>query len=223
MSIFMIKIMACVSMVLDHVKYAIPETTCFATKYLGRIAFPLFAFLAVEGYCHTSNLKKYYQRLIIFALISQIPFMLFRSLVGNWRMLNIMFTLLLGLMAITVFDKFGKKYYFSLPLIALIIYMGKLFGVDYSYYGVAAVFTLYVCRQQKLLRIVIFALLNFVYYYPRLTTYYSISNVISYLCATLPVVLILAYNGKLGPKTKYIYYIFYPAHMLILYLISTIL
>ncbi len=219
MSIFVIKIIACMSMVLDHVKYAIPETTCFATKYLGRIAFPLFAFLAAEGYCHTSNLKKYYQRLILFALISQIPFMLFRSLVGNWLMLSIMFTLLLGLIAITIFDKLGKKYNVSIPLVILVIYLGKLLCVDYSYYGVTAVFVLYVCRNRKILRILIFALLNLIYYYPRLTVYYSVSNVISYVCATLPVFLLLVYNGKLGRKTKYIYYIFYPAHMLILYII----
>jgi len=110
MSIFIIKVIACITMVLDHIKYAVPETRCFATIYLGRIAFPLFAFLAVEGYKHTSNLRKYYKRLIIFALISQIPFMLFRTLVGEWRMLNIIFTLILGLFAITVFDKLDKKY-----------------------------------------------------------------------------------------------------------------
>ena len=59
MSIFVIKIIACVTMVLDHVKYAIPATENFITIYLGRIAFPLFAFLITEGYIHTSNLKKY--------------------------------------------------------------------------------------------------------------------------------------------------------------------
>lgn len=83
------------TMVLDHIKYAIPETAGFITQYFGRISFPLFAFLVGEGYSHTSNLKKYYKRLIVFALISQVPFMLFRTLVGEWRMLNILFTLLL--------------------------------------------------------------------------------------------------------------------------------
>ncbi len=217
MSIFVIKIIACVTMVLDHVKYAIPETTCFATRYLGRIAFPLFAFLVAEGYCHTSNLKKYYKRLTIFALISQIPFMLFRSLVGNWQMLNILFTLLLGIFAITIFDKLGKKYYLSLPLVFVVFYLGKILCVDYGWYGVAAVFVLYLCRNRKLLRIVAFTILNFIYYYPRLIIDDTSSSLISYLCATLPVVLLLAYNGKLGRKTKYGYYIFYPFHMVILY------
>ena len=100
MSIFSLKIIACISMVFDHIKYAIPETTCFLTQYFGRMSFPLFAFLVGEGYSHTSNLPKYYKRLILFALISQIPFMLFRTLVGQWQMLNILFTLLLGLIDI---------------------------------------------------------------------------------------------------------------------------
>lgn len=220
MSIFVIKMIACVTMVLDHVKYAIPETSCFVTRYFGRIAFPLFAFLAAEGYFHTSNLKKYYKRLLIFAIISQIPFMLFRSLVGNWQMLNILFTLLLGLFAITLFDKLGKKYYLSLPLVLVIFYLGKILCVDYGWYGVAAVFVLYLCRNRKMWRIVAFASLNFLYYYPRLITNYATSSLISYLFATLPVVLLLAYNGKLGRRTKYGYYIFYPLHMVILYVIS---
>lgn len=204
-------------MVLDHIKYAIPETTCFATQYLGRIAFPLFAFLVGEGYCHTSNLKKYSKRLILFALISQIPFMLFRTLVGEWRMLNILFTLLLGLGSIAVWDKFGKK---SIPIIALLVFLGKILRVDYGWYGVLSVFVLYLFRQRKIGRVIAFLVLNTIYYYPRLSSNMSLSLVISYSCTTIPVIFLLFYNGKLGRKTKYLYYLFYPIHMIILYGLS---
>lgn len=204
-------------MVLDHIKYAIPETTCFATQYLGRIAFPLFAFLVGEGYCHTSNLKKYSKRLILFALISQIPFMLFRTLVGEWRMLNILFTLLLGLGSIAVWDKFGKK---SIPIIALLVFLGKILRVDYGWYGVLSVFVLYLFRQRKIGREIAFLVLNTIYYYPRLSSNMSLSLVISYSCTTIPVIFLLFYNGKLGRKTKYLYYLFYPIHMIILYGLS---
>ncbi len=105
LNIFIIKIIACITMVLDHIKYVYEPSVNFVTLYLGRISFPLFAFLATEGYFHTSNIKKYFQRLITFGIISQIPFMIFRMYVGNWMMLNIMFTLILGLMAILIFDK----------------------------------------------------------------------------------------------------------------------
>ena len=207
-------------MCLDHIKYAIPETRSFITIYFGRISFLLFAFLVGEGYCHTSNLKKYYKRLIIFACISQIPFMLFRTLVGEWRMLNILCTLLLGLIAITVFDKLDKKYYISLPVVGLIIWLGNILRVDYGWFGVAGVFLLYLLRNKKFLRLFGVAVLNFVYYFDRLFSYDFKSSFISYLFTTLPAVILLAYNGKLGKKTKYIYYIFYPVHMIILYVIS---
>ena len=130
MTIFVLKIIACISMVLDHIKYAVPELRNFVTINFGRIAFPLFAFMVVEGYVHTKNLKKYYTRLIIFALISQIPFMLFRTLVGEWKMLNIMVTLLLGLSAITVYNKVEKKS-LSIPICVAIILLGELVRVDY--------------------------------------------------------------------------------------------
>jgi hypothetical protein len=111
MSIFIIKIIAVVTMVLDHIKYAIPQTNNFITQYFGRISYPLFAFVFVEGYLHTSNKKKYAIRLFIFAIISQIPFMLFRSLIGknSWKMLNIMFTLLLGFIGIFIYEKCNNK------------------------------------------------------------------------------------------------------------------
>lgn len=222
MSIFALKMIACMTMILDHIKYAIPETTCFLTQYWGRISFPLFAFLVGEGYSHTSNLPKYYKRILIFALISQIPFMLFRTLVGEWRMLNILFTLLLGLLAITAFDKLGKKYIISIPVVAFCVLLGALLRVDYGWYGVLSVFVLYATRKQKWGRIVAFAGLNLIYYYPRLFLAYSLPNLISYLCTSLPTFLLLFYNGKLGRKIQYLYYIFYPAHMLILYSISLV-
>ena len=71
MNIFSIKLIACITMVFDHIKYGLPVTENFVTTYLGRISFPLFAFLITEGYVHTSNLKKYYQRLLIFGIIFQ--------------------------------------------------------------------------------------------------------------------------------------------------------
>ncbi len=98
MSIFLIKIIAVITMFCDHIKYAIPQTNNIVLIILGRIAFPLFCFALVEGYVHTSNKEKYIKRLLIFAIISQIPFMLFRSMIrpNEWKMLNVMVTMLFG-------------------------------------------------------------------------------------------------------------------------------
>ncbi len=154
---------------------------------------------------------------MVFAIFSQVPFMLFRTLVGEWRMLNILWTLLLGLLAIVVWDKLGKRYDCSIPLVILICLLGKYLQVDYGWYGVLCVFVLYLFREKGMLRIVAFSILNGIYYYPRLLTDDSTSSLVSYICATIPAVLLLFYNGKLGRKTKYWYYLFYPIHMILFY------
>ena len=219
MSIFVIKIIACVTMVLDHVKYAIPATENFITIYLGRIAFPLFAFLITEGYIHTSNLKKYCQRLFIFGLISQIPFMLFRTLVGEWIMLNIIFTLLLGLFAITVYDKIKNKFV-SIPFCLIIIWLGEFLKVDYGWFGVATVLLMYILKNKKQYLPFCFAILLILFFYLDKILILNKVYITYFVCYMIPIVFILLYNGKQGRKIKYFYYAFYPLHMIILYMIN---
>ena len=72
MSVFVLKIIACTAMFLDHIKYANPIFNNFFTEYFGRLALPIFAFLIAEGYSHTSDLNKYIKRIFIFGVISQI-------------------------------------------------------------------------------------------------------------------------------------------------------
>lgn len=140
MTAFTIKIIACITMFLDHIKFAIPITDCYITEYFGRISFPLFAFLITEGYIHTSNLKKYIKRIFIFAIISQIPFMIFRYIIsGDYKILNIMFTFLLGILAIIVYDNCKNKI-LSIFIPFIIICFGQIIKVDYRWWGVATVF-----------------------------------------------------------------------------------
>lgn len=221
MTIFTIKIIACITMILDHIKYALPSTENWITIYLGRIAFPLFAFFITEGYIHTSNLKKYFKRFFIFGLISQIPFMLFRTLVGEWKMLNIMFTLLLGLLAITVYNKINKKY-ISIPVCLLLIVLGEILNVDYGWFGVALVLLIYLCRNRKYILIISYILLLIIFfYYNKMLVFHHIyiKYFVSYL---IPLIFMILYNGKQGRKFKYFFYVFYPLHMIILYLIAVV-
>jgi len=220
MSIFIIKIVACITMLLDHVKYAIPQTEGLLTIYLGRMAFPLFAFLLTEGYTHTKDLKRYYKRLIIFALISQIPFMYFRMLVGEFIMLNVIFTLLLGLIAINIYDKIDKKY-ISIPIVIAIICLGEILRVDYGWYGVLLMFIIYLFRNRKIWMIISVILLNIVFYYTKVGMDIINFRYIIYLVFTSsPLIIILLYNGSLGRKMKYFFYWFYPIHLAMLYFIN---
>ena len=106
---FTLKLIGIVSMLLDHIgKVFLPDQIWL--QCLGRLAFPIFAFGVAEGYLHTRNVKKYAIRLTIFAIISQAPYALFRIAAGNDPTnLNILFTLLLGLIAIYVYDKLPIK------------------------------------------------------------------------------------------------------------------
>lgn len=217
MTIFVIKIIACITMILDHIKYVYEPSINFITLYFGRISFPLFAFLVTEGYVHTSNLKKYFSRLLVFGIISQIPFMVFRTFVGKWLMLNIMFTLLLGLLAIVVFDKIEKKF-ISIPLVCLIVYLGKIFEVDYGSYGVMLIFILYLFKKQKLALTVSYVGLILLHCYLKNTL--NLNNVFNILFTISPIIIILLYNGKEGRKIKYFYYFFYPVHLAIFSIIG---
>lgn len=216
---FVIKLIACFSMILDHVKYAIPQTDCFITEYLGRMSYPLFAFLITEGYIHTNNLKTYYKRLFIFAIISQIPFMLFRTLVGHWKMLNIMFTLLLGLFSITVYDKV-KKEYISFPICIAVILLGEIINVDYGWFGVAIILMFYIFRKNKCYKLISYILLVIAYFYFSSIVIINKYVIILFISCLLPIIPILLYNGKQGKKIKYFFYWFYPVHMIILYELS---
>ena len=224
MSSFVIKCIACITMLLDHIKYSGSIFQNVLTIYLGRLSFPLFAFLAAESYCHTSNLKKYYKRLFIFALISQVPFMFFRTLVGEWKMLNIMFTLLLGLTCIMTYDKI-KKIYISIPIIIGIIVFGEIINVDYGWFGVASVFVMYIFRNKKYFLPIIYGILIFVFYYSLAGMEYIFDfNIVLLMlftwCSTF---IINLYNGKKGKSSmKYFFYIFYPIHMLGIYLLHFI-
>ena len=199
-----------------------PKQSGYLTLYWGRLAFPLFAFIAVEGYLHTSDLKKYIKRLIIFGLISQVPFMLFRSLIGPKLMINIMFTLLLGILAILSFDKMKNKYLGILISIALII-IGQVIHVDYGWYGVGLVFLIFLTKKNKLIFFISYILYTLLYYfigYIKLDFHFIKYYITFILTSTLPIILMLLYNGKQGYKMKYFYYWFYPVHMLVIYCVS---
>lgn len=219
MSIFILKLIACVTMVIDHIRYAIPFSENIITNYFGRIAFPLFAFLITEGYSHTKDLKKYYKRLFIFGIISQIPFMLFRTLVGEWEMLNIMFTLILGLSAITIYDKFEKKY-LSIPICFIIICLGELLNVDYGWFGVATVFVIYIFKSKKINLFISYFVLLIVYFYSRNMLMLHQTYILYFVFYLIPAIFMILYNGEKGRSMKYFFYWFYPLHMLVIYGIS---
>ena len=108
MTSFALKIIACITMFIDHLGYAIFHKMSYF-NYIGRLAFPIFAYQIGEGYVHTKNIKLYFFRLGLFAIVSQIPYMLFHSIISANFSLNIFFTLFLGLLCIYIYEKFPFK------------------------------------------------------------------------------------------------------------------
>lgn len=212
MSAFALKLIACITMVLDHMKLVIPGTQNIFTYCVGRIAFPIFAFLITQGYIHTKDLNKYTKRLAIFGFVSQIPYAI---MIKNVMVLNIMFTLLMGLFAITIYDKIKKKY-ISIPICLLTILVGEFINVDYGWFGISLILILYIFRDRKKILLPLYILLVILYFFIRgmlklnpIAIAFGVGYIIS-------IILILLYNGKQGKKMKYFFYCFYPLHMIIL-------
>lgn len=191
-----------------------------ACHIVGRIAFPIFCFLMVEGFLHTHNLKKYFLNLSIFALISEPIY----DLANTGRLFsleqqNVMFSLLLGLTVLTIIRKFNNNFPVSIMVIAAGAYISYLCNLDGWYYGILLISIFYLFHNTSIK-----------YAVSAVTMYvcgldFSIHGLIDpyFLCAVFSLLLIYLYNGERGMKIKYFFYIFYPMHFLVLFFIGTYL
>ena len=186
--------------------------TYYMCRMIGRIAFPIFAFLLVEGFLHTRDVKKYAIRLLSFALISEIPFDLaFHSKVLEFSYQNVFFTLGIGFVTLIgykwVTEKQIQNKVTKMLLQILVLMLGMLSAqflrTDYGSMGVFVIAGLYIFREARLLQIAVIGLL-------------AVMQNFAALFAALP---IMIYNNKRGWNVKWLFYIFYPAHLLVLYAI----
>jgi len=216
-----LKIIAIVTMLIDHIGATLlPEILIL--RIIGRLAFPIFVFLLVEGYHHTRNFNKYLIRLGVFALISEIPFDLafFGKIVALSHQ-NVFFTLFLGLLMIKLFDHYKEKE----PLLAGIsvlvcMVMAYILKTDYDIFGLGMIFIYHQFREKKILAGSLVALVNIgmgLYFAGVfIGEFYLLGMVQSMAILALP--LIYLYNGKKGLRLRYIFYAFYPVHLTFLYL-----
>ena len=147
MTSLLLKIIAIIAMFCDHLSYALPQRVVLLNA-IGRIAFPIFAFSIAQGYIHTRSLKRYFIRLVIFAVVSQLPFMLLMKMAGAGFRLNIFVTLILGLSAIMVYDKVQPRL-LGIALSLIIALLGDIFYTDYGAWGVLLILFMYVLTEYK--------------------------------------------------------------------------
>ena len=231
MNSFVLKLIACITMFIDHIGYVIFNGESSFFNYIGRFSFPIFAFQISEGYLHTRNIKKYIIRLLTFAVISQIPFMLFYSILSEKFAINVIFTLLFGLISILIYDKCHKLLGILVATILGIIAQYAKF--DYGFYGVFITFLFYVFNKNKLLLAIGFIISTTINYLYKIFQYnkFGIEVVKIALYYYLPffiftllsIIFILLYNKKKGPNTKYFLYLFYPLHLLLIYALNILI
>ena len=223
-----LKIIAIITMLIDHIGaviiypgYLLPNSALISSgtsvanvyaaykvlRFIGRIAFPIFCFLLVQGFIHTSNKRNYAIRLFIFALISEIPFdiAVYDSFV-SWRTQNVFFTLLIGFLVIWLIDKWEDKIYLHVIFIGLGMGLAHLLSTDYSYWGVALIAAFYYFRTWPVMLTISGSLLLL----------WEAPAIIAFIPINM-------YNGKRGLSMKYFFYIFYPAHLALLALIRYLL
>lgn len=233
-----LKMIAMISMLIDHIGAVILEpalwggggdpgqvmfwgfrhetwwTVYMAMRSIGRIAFPLFCFLLVEGFLNTRDVRRYAVRILAFALISEVPFDLaFNGFLLELTYQNVFWTLLFGLLGIWGFEKLSSSFtgwakgtgvIGGLVCIGAAMAAAHFARTDYGWFGVALIAILYLLRSRPLLRGI---------------------GASAALClwtvweapAILAFVPIWLYNGKRGMGLKYLFYCFYPAHLLALY------
>ena len=235
-SSFALHIIATLLMLCDHLWATVLSQYAWLT-WVGRLAYPIFAYMLVEGYFHTHNLKKYLGRLLFWAILSELPFNLMYggSLIYPFHQ-NVLWTFLLGLLCITVIEKARLKGKSALTIIVILLsaavgyVLGFLTMVDYFGYGIWMVLVFYLFRGRKWWCL-LGQFVGLFWINAELIGGLSVSVqilghelfIVQQSMACLALVPIWLYKGIQGPHNKIIqtsFYAFYPVHMLILSLMA---
>ena len=208
-----LKMIAIVTMTLDHVGYALAGPGASMTlRIAGRLAFPLYAFLLSEGYIHTRNLSRYALSLFLLAIISEVPYdLLFNREAFHPGQQNIMFTLLLGLCAIHIWDVSGREWIWKTLCCIIIIFLGWVLNVDYGSYGVALPLVFHILNNRKPWDAAAGAALS------------AATGNIHQAAAAIPIMLYNGQRGFIKGKLKWAFYAYYPVHICIILLLNTFL
>lgn len=244
---FVLKIIAIISMLIDHTTVALYEVIpgemwdiYDVGRWIGRTAFPLFCFMIVEGYYHTRNRWRYLGSLIFLAFISELPF---DALIENngfvleFSSQNVFFTLALGLFAIIIIDGINEKIeniflskIFQFVVVLLILFVSLQLSADYGIVGVVLILFIYYFEKMQAglakinekfasdkTKFVLAGIAVLIW----LISYDFLAGRVSESFGFPAVVLIMLYNGQRGcyKIPKYVFYFFYPVHLIILCLI----
>lgn len=226
-----IKMVGIITMFIDHIAASPMARVMLSGGYtrelynlynimraIGRISFPIFCFTLVEGFAKTKNRTKYAMRLGLFALLSEIPFDLaFNGRVLEFEYNNVIFTFFLSFLALCVYDSIAKLklpqvviLFLDAAVLAVFMKTANFLETDYSGTGILTVTAMYFLRFHRLASMTAGC------------TALAVMNQSEYP-AFLALIPMAGYNGKRGWNLKYFFYIFYPAHLLLMWFISVLM
>ena len=222
-----LKLIAIILMLIDHtglmILYKCPATTKILFSFggvdyswyrifrdIGRAAFPIFCFLLVEGFLHTHNRRKYGMNLFLFACISEIPWNFMFTNTWKYEKQNVFFTLFLGYLAFCALEYFWDNLKMQLVCVLGLLAVSVFLKADYGWWGFVFLLIMYWFRNEKTAQAIIGSC----------WLYYEWKACFAFLSINM-------YNGKRGfvkgKFLKYIFYWFYPIHIMILVILRQIL
>ena len=227
LSNFDLKLIAIITMTIDHIGVVFGTPFYNLLRAVGRLSFPIFAFLLTEGYVHTKSFSKYFLRLLVLALISEViyDYVFFGSFIYIGAN-NIFFTLALGLLTLFLLDKskglinryFKDKVdlFIILPITYLLIIiimglMGEFLNFSYGMLGILVISFFYLFKDNFPLVVISVTLSTLIL--GEGMQYFSLFSLI----------LIYFYNQKLGKNYKLLFYLYYPLHILVLGVIKMLI
>lgn len=227
LSNFDLKLIAIITMTIDHIGVVFGTPFYNLLRAVGRLSFPIFAFLLTEGYVHTKSFGKYFFRLLVLALISEViyDYVFYGSFI-YLEANNIFFTLALGLLTLWLLDKsrtLVKKYFkekidltIILPItyLLIIVVMGliaEFLNFSYGMLGILVISFFYLFKKNFPLTVLSVSLSTLI-----------LGDTMQYF-SLLSLILIYFYNKKLGKKCKMFFYLYYPLHILVLGVIKMLI
>ncbi|HKL10097.1 MAG TPA: TraX family protein [Clostridia bacterium] len=205
-----LKFLACVLMLVDHVGYIFFPGLIFM-RAIGRLAFPIFAWQAAKGYEKTSNLKKYMQRLFVFAIVSQIPYIWFSP--GK---LNIIPTILVGLWVIWLHENGGR---YGFLLAALLASTGDIVNLQYGSYGLMMIWIFHIFKRDKGFTTLAYAGMSVFFAW---ISGWSFSMVFQSLSIFALFLIFADWKIQLH-MNRYFFYVFYPCHIIVILLVKSLI
>lgn len=219
-----LKIIAVTTMIIDHVAHHLLKDSGIVLlsfgghelelyevmRMVGRLAFPIFVFLIVEGFKYTRNRFKYGRNMLVFALISEIPWNLEHTGTLLYDKQNVFFTLFFGYLCICLIEKYRDDRIRQVLLPLAVLLFSMFFRADYGATGVAFIIMMYATNDNKVVQLLL-----------------GSSMLSSTWKSGLAFIPINLYNGKRGFITgkfwKYAFYAIYPVHITIIWLIKFII